>query len=121
MKNRAQTAFDVFLFIGLLAVFVMGCIGFSPKPRNTASEFLRQYSIGLHGAFSETAAAIENGGVKTDSDLLEFLKPRTEAARVEAARTIDQYMEANMANGELSRADAKKLRELATMFKDASP
>ena len=121
MKPKAQTLFDAFLFIGLLGVFVLGCIGVVPKPRTEASEFLRQYSIGLHGAFSEAAAAIENGGIKTDSDLLEFLKPRTEAARTEAARTIDQYMEANMANGELSQADAKKLRELAAQFKDASP
>ena len=121
MKNRAQTAFDAFLFLGLVAVFVMGCVGVSPKPRNTASEFLRQYSIGLHGAFSEAAAAIENSGVKTDAELLEFLKPRTEAARVEAARTIDQYLESQIANGELSKSDASALRQLATMFKDASP
>lgn len=121
MKNKAQTLFDGFLFVGLLAVFVLGCIGVVPKPRNEASEFLRQYAIGLHGAFSEAAAAIENGGIKTDSDLLEFLKPRTEAARIEAARTIDQYLETNLANGELSKADAVRLRTLAAQFKEASP
>lgn len=64
---------------------------------------------------------MDNGGIKTDAELLEFLKPRTESARQEAAKTIDQYMESHISNGELKRSDADQLQALAKMFEDAAP
>jgi len=104
-----------------VAAITLGCTGLSPRSRTTGQEFLRQYAIGLHGAFTQAAAAVDDGGIKTDAELLEFLRPRTESARQEAAKTIDHYMEARISNGELKRSDADELRALAKMFKDASP
>jgi len=102
------------------AAITLGCTGLMPRSRSTGQEFLRQYAIGLHGAFAQAAAAVDDGGIKTDAELLEFLRPRTESARQEAAKTIDQYMESHISDGELKRNDAEELRALAKMFKDAS-
>ena len=117
--KREQLLFDVGCFVICVCAAVIGCATVSPRDRNTADEFLRQYAIGLHGAFSEAAAAVEQGGVKTDAELLEFLQPRTESARKEAAATIDNYMESNISDGELKKSDATALRNLATQFRGA--
>ena len=120
MRRNDGIVFSAGLAIAAAAI-TLGCTGLAPRSRSTGQEFFRQYAIGLHGAFSQAAAAVEDGGIKTDVELLEFLRPRTESARQEAAKTIDQYMEARISNGELKRSDAEELRALAKMFKDASP
>lgn len=120
MRRNNGIIFSAKLAIAAAAI-TLGCTGLSPRSRSTGQEFLRQYAIGLHGAFSQAAAAVDDGGIKTDAELLEFLKPRTESARQEAAKTIDQYMESHISNGELKRSDADQLRALAKMFKDAAP
>jgi hypothetical protein len=117
--KRDQAIFDLACLVIVAAAITLGCATAQPRTRSVAQEFLREYSIGLHGAFSEAAAAIESGGIKTDVELLEFLQPRTEQARKQAAANLDTYMENNISNGELSRKDTDALRQLATQFREA--
>lgn len=117
--KREQAIFDVACLVIVAAAITLGCATTQPRARSVAQEFLREYSVGLHGAFSEAAAAVETGGIKTDTELLEFLQPRTEQARKQAAANLDLYMENSISNGELSRKDSDALRQLATQFREA--
>jgi hypothetical protein len=117
--KRDQAIFDLACLVIVAAAITLGCATAQPRTRSVAQEFLREYSIGLHGAFSEAAAAIESGGIKTDVELLEFLQPRTEQARKQAAANLDTYMENSISDGELSRKDSDALRQLATQFREA--
>jgi hypothetical protein len=62
---------------------------------------------------------VENGAIKTDAELLEYLQPETAQARKQAAIGIDQYLENNLSNGELKKSDVTVLRDLGQQFRGA--
>lgn len=119
-NKTAQLVFDSLLLIGLLLVTVaIGCQPGRSGRDDVANTFLRDYAIGLSSAFLRAATEVEQGNIKTDADVLEALKSATETARKEAAIGIDTYLEEKLSNGELSRDDAKVLRDLGQQFREA--
>ncbi len=119
-NSRAQLIFDLLMLTSLLSFgLVLGCQRGQPKVETTASRFLKDYAIGMSSAFIQAAAAVENGAIKTDAELLEYLQPETAQARKQAAIGIDQYLENNLSNGELKKSDVTVLRDLGQQFRGA--
>jgi hypothetical protein len=119
-NKTAQLIFDGLLLIGLFLMAVaIGCQSQNGPRDNVANTFLRDYAIGLSSAFLKAGSEVEQGNIKTDADLLEALKGATESARKEAAIGIDTYLEEKLSNGDLTRDDAKVLRDLGQQFREA--
>lgn len=119
-NNRAQLIFDLLMLTSLVSFgLVLGCQRGQVQIETTASRFVKDYAIGMSGAFIEAAAAVDSGAIKTDVELLEYLQAKTGDARKEAAIGIDQYLESNLSNGELKKIDATVLRDLGQQFRRA--
>lgn len=62
---------------------------------------------GFAYSFSLAADKVEAGQIKSDRELLEFVKPLTTAARVEANKPFDALIEANIPNGDFAGKEAE--------------
>lgn len=119
-SKTAQLVAEVALWAAMLCLGIaVGCQTVKPASNNVAEQFLKDYAINLSGAFIKAASEVEQQAIKTDADLLAALKTETEYARKEAAKSIDQYLEANLSNGELKPADVQVLRDLGQQFRRA--
>ena len=65
----------------------------------TRNVFVKQAS-GNQAAFDAAAQRVEAGEIKTDRQLLEYLKPLTQSARLEANKDFDVMFEKNIPDGE---------------------
>jgi len=62
---------------------------------------------GFASSFALAADKVETKEIKSDRELLEFVKPLTTAARVEANKPFDALIEANIPNGEFAGKEAE--------------
>ena len=116
LTTKTAIWFDLVLWCAMLCLGIANGCQSPIRPNNVAEQFLRDYAVNLNGGFSKAAAAVEEGIIKTDAELLDALKHETEFARKEAAKSIDHYLEANLSNGELSSKDVTVLRDLGKQF-----
>lgn len=114
-----------FFAVALVVVCGLCCLGFGPCSTPTPTptpeggvaigqKFIAEYRAELSRAFDDASRLVAAGSIKTDVELLEYLQTATENARKQASIALDEYLEAELPDGELKRADAKVLRDLAS-------
>ena len=119
--NRVQDMTDWVLLSALAAMIALVGCDVSRKPAESpAAKFIDQYAHSLAADFENAARAVKEGQIKTDAELLAYLKAATEASRKDAAQHLDKFLESQLSNGELSELDAAVLRNVALQFRGAS-
>ncbi len=119
--NRVQDMTDWVLLSALAAIIALVGCDMGRKPAESpAAKFIDQYSQSLAADFDNAARAVKEGQIKTDAELLAYLKAATEASRKDAAQHLDKFLESQLSNGELSELDAAVLRNVALQFRGAS-
>lgn len=88
-----------------------------PKPNDltvidVVQKVLPAQAKGFEEAFNEAAAKVESKQIKTDRELLEFVKPLTLKARLEANRPFDVLLET-----QIPETFAGKEAEVATLLR----
>ena len=117
----AQDLTDWVLLGALAAVIALiGCDMGRQPAESPAAKFLQDYSDSLATDFDAAARAVKEGQIKTDAELLSYLRAASEASRKNAAQHLDKFLEAQLSNGELSELDAAVLRNVALQFRGAS-
>jgi hypothetical protein len=84
-----------------------------PKPvpvvtvESVVKEVHPSQAKGFASSFDAAADKVEAKEIKWSRELLEFVKPLTTAARVEANKPFDALIEANIPNGEFAGKEAE--------------
>jgi hypothetical protein len=89
--------------------------GDSPKPdvvpvvsvEATTKQVLKDQAKGNADAFALAADKVDAKEIKTDRELLEFLKPATTKARLDANKPFDVLLETNLPDGSFEGKEAK--------------
>lgn len=119
--NRVQDMTDWVLLSALAAIIALVGCDMGRKPAESpAAKFIDQYAQSLAADFENAARAVKEGQIKTDAELLAYLKAASEASRKDAAQHLDRFLESQLSNGELSELDAAVLRNVALQFRGAS-
>ena len=97
-----------------------------PKPmtpaRKAVSESNKSLWSGYSKDFAEAATKVQTGEIKTDSQLLEMLKPKTQQSRIIAFKSIDQLIESSLPrdNGALSQGSMDFLLSLSSAMAEVA-
>lgn len=119
------TTYWIIAAVGFAAFFYFRApdgkpIGPSGSVESTTRSVFISQAKGNEAAFSQAADRVAAGEIRTDRQLLDYLKPLTQAARLEANKPFDVMFEQNIPDGEFGEKSADVaafLRKVAKSWK----